>query len=107
MSRGGTFYDSPAWHKLRARVLARQKTCQAPCCDAPSARVDHIVSIGKGGAALDINNLQALCARCHNAKTARLDGGFGHAKRNGPAWGGTDAQGQPLDPGHHWNRRGG
>ena len=33
--------------------------------------VDHIVPINKGGAPLDMDNLQSLCSHCHAAKTAR------------------------------------
>ncbi|USK87225.1 HNH endonuclease [Peribacillus asahii] len=32
--------------------------------------VDHIVPIKRGGAQLDMNNLQSLCNACHNKKTA-------------------------------------
>ena len=33
--------------------------------------VDHIVPINKGGAKLDIGNLQSLCNLCHNRKSGR------------------------------------
>jgi 5-methylcytosine-specific restriction protein A len=41
--------------------------------------VDHIVP-HKGDMRLfwDPRNHQGLCERCHNSKTAREDGGFGH-----------------------------
>jgi 5-methylcytosine-specific restriction protein A len=32
--------------------------------------VDHIVPLRAGGARLEVGNLQALCNRCHNRKTA-------------------------------------
>jgi 5-methylcytosine-specific restriction protein A len=43
---------------------------------------DHIVP-HRGDPALlwDPANLQALCARCHNRKTALEDGGFGRAPK--------------------------
>jgi 5-methylcytosine-specific restriction protein A len=37
----------------------------------PAQMVDHIVPINKGGAPLDLNNLQSLCNHCHAVKTAR------------------------------------
>jgi 5-methylcytosine-specific restriction protein A len=44
--------------------------------------VDHIIP-HKGDKALfyDFDNLQSLCTRCHNRKTAREDGGFGNKQR--------------------------
>lgn len=33
--------------------------------------VDHIVPIKKGGACLDMDNLQSMCDSCHNRKTAK------------------------------------
>lgn len=105
MSRSGKFYDSPEWKKARARFLALNPLCQAPCCGARSERVDHKVSIAKGGAPLDPENFQALCRSHHNEKTARMDGGFGNSKTDGkPAWKGVGADGRPLDPAHPWNR---
>ena len=107
MSRGGAFYDSKEWKRARARFLALNPVCQAPGCSADSARVDHKVAIKRGGAALDPANFQALCARHHNEKTARVDGGFGNKKAgDGPAWKGVGVDGRPLDPNHPWNRRG-
>lgn len=32
--------------------------------------VDHIIPIADGGAEMDIDNLQVLCAACHNRKHA-------------------------------------
>ena len=37
----------------------------------PAQMVDHIVPINKGGAPLDLNNLQSLCNACHAAKSAK------------------------------------
>ena len=43
--------------------------------------VDHIIPIADGGAEMDVDNLQVLCAACHNRKHAgegrskSLDGG--------------------------------
>ena len=37
----------------------------------PVAITDHIISIDDGGAKLDVNNLQSLCAKHHNSKTGK------------------------------------
>lgn len=72
--RNQSFYDSPAWRKLR-KWFARQNPVCVECRDEGIARtldvVDHIVPIEQGGARLDPANLQALCNRHHNQKTAR------------------------------------
>jgi len=68
------FYQSRQWRELRKLKLE-----QTPLCEecfrhgrtTPAQMVDHIVPINKGGAPLDINNLQSLCNQCHAVKTAR------------------------------------
>lgn len=65
------------WRKLRKMVLAAQPLCVR--CDRPAKHVDHIVPRSQGGDD-SMANLQALCATCHNRKTAREDGGFGNRK---------------------------
>ena len=68
------FYRSTAWRKLRAVKLAQQPLCEE-CLKqgrhTPAQMVDHIRPINKGGAALDLSNLQSLCHACHNSKSAR------------------------------------
>lgn len=100
------FYDSPEWHKMRGKVLRAFPWCQAVGCTEPSKRVDHIKTMREGGAPLEPANLQALCVRCHNSKTARNDGGFGNRRKSlkGTVSIATDRAGRPLDPKHHWNR---
>ena len=66
------FYRSTAWRKLRAEQLRRQPLCE--CCLAqgrhtPAHIVDHIRPVNQGGAPLDLENLQSLCAACHNRKS--------------------------------------
>ena len=39
------------------------------CGRAGRLEADHIVPLDKGGAPFDVNNAQALCVRCHVAKT--------------------------------------
>lgn len=68
------FYQSPAWRKLRAVKLRLNPLCEE--CErlgrvTPAQMVDHITPINKGGASLDMENLQSLCNACHNRKSAR------------------------------------
>lgn len=63
--------------KLRAELLAREPLCRH--CRAKGKAVvatiaDHVVSLAKGGAVHDIDNLQPLCLDCHNDKTLREQG---------------------------------
>lgn len=52
---------------------------QQPMCEecerrgrlTPAQMVDHIVPINKGGAPLDMENLQSLCNACHARKSAQ------------------------------------
>lgn len=60
-------YDT-AWEKLRRTHLADEPLCRM--CGAPAVLVDHIQPIRDGGARLDDANLQSLCRRCHDRKTA-------------------------------------
>lgn len=68
------FYNSRAWRKLRKQFLMENPLCfhcQQKDEITPATVADHVVPINKGGAALDENNLQPLCASCHNRKSAR------------------------------------
>ncbi|MBR1927376.1 MAG: HNH endonuclease [Bacteroidales bacterium] len=68
------FYQSRKWRSLRALKLERSplcEECQRKGIFTPAQMVDHIVPINKGGAPLDMDNLQALCNKCHAAKSAR------------------------------------
>jgi 5-methylcytosine-specific restriction enzyme A len=73
----------PIWRRLRARVLSETPLCAA--CErngriTVATVVDHIDGDAMNNAR---TNLQALCAACHSAKTAREDGGFGNRRRQG------------------------
>ena len=57
-----------AWRAARGAVLARTPLCAR--CGAPATEVDHVVPVADGGALLDPDNLQPLCAGCHRVKTA-------------------------------------
>ena len=66
------FYQSPAWRSLRALKKSLDPLCEE-CKQKGILRemklADHIIPINQGGAALDINNLQSLCEKCHNRKS--------------------------------------
>lgn len=68
------FYNSRKWRNLRKRFLMKNPLC-VHCQQNNEVRVatvaDHILPINKGGDALNENNLQPLCATCHNRKSAR------------------------------------
>ena len=61
-------YDA-TWERL-SRMVRRERPVCEHCQVRPSRLVDHIVPLRAGGARLEIGNLQALCNRCHNRKTA-------------------------------------
>ena len=57
-----------AWWRVRRVVLRSSPRCVV--CGAPATEADHIVPVADGGAMLALDNLQALCQRCHAEKTA-------------------------------------
>lgn len=70
------------WRRVRAAQLVREPWCRSCASEGrrvPAGHVDHIVPRARGGSD-DPGNLQSLCTSCHNAKTAREDGGFGNAR---------------------------
>lgn len=74
--RGAKFYDEPEWRALVRQLIAeRGRRCEH--CGATDCRLwaDHVIELKDGGAEMDPNNLQLLCARCHGVKTAaaRID----------------------------------
>lgn len=91
-------YNSTRWRKLRRVHLNGEPMCRF--CKAQGYRtlatvVDHITP-HKGDEALffDPSNLQSLCKDHHDATKAR--------EERGGIVVGCDANGVPLDPGHHW-----
>ena len=67
---------------MRRAALERDNyRCRACGTARPGGgwEVDHVVSIAKGGAVFDLENLQTLCAfPCHADKTTRDRGGTPH-----------------------------
>jgi 5-methylcytosine-specific restriction protein A len=65
--------------KLREQLLRQEPLCRL-CKQKDPTRVsvatiaDHVVPIAKGGAIHEINNLQPVCAECHQDKS-NLDKG--------------------------------
>lgn len=66
VSRAGRLFQG----LKRAGVLARDRRCSTPGCDAPAhlCEVDHIVPVSAGGETITSNG-EALCRRCHQWKT--------------------------------------
>ena len=80
-------YNSARWRHARRQFLEANPLCVA-CQRHGETRaaevVDHIVPhAGDETRFWDSAGWQALCARCHNRKTAAQDGGFGNRKRCG------------------------
>jgi len=78
------------WRRASAGFLRAHPLCQCPDCDEgrkrlrPATVVDHrIPHRGDDRLFWDRANWQAMAAECHDAKTAREDGGFGNPPRAG------------------------
>lgn len=65
-------YKTRAWQLVRKLALQRDDGWCVKCKEAPAVLVDHIKELTDGGAAFDLDNLQSLCAKCHNIKTAEV-----------------------------------
>jgi 5-methylcytosine-specific restriction protein A len=69
------------WQRLRAAYLVAHPLCECGC-GHPATVVDHRKAHNGDHALLyDWDNLQAMTKPCHDAKTARQDGGFGNPRR--------------------------
>ena len=67
--RKGPPINPRAWARLRRQVFARDAFRCRKCGRAGRLEADHVVPIWRGGAPLDVDNVQALCRTCHVAKT--------------------------------------
>jgi len=67
-------YNGRKWRNLRKIILAKHPLCVM--CEREglvevATVVDHIIPVKKGGAGYDENNLQSLCKKHHDSKSAR------------------------------------
>ena len=66
-------YDAD-WRRVREQILSTEPFCRRcrvidPRSLTLATDVDHIQPLADGGARLDPDNLQPLCADCHRTKT--------------------------------------
>ena len=70
---GQEFYNSKQWKDLRAWFVKRNPLCvecKVNGIAKPVEIVDHIKEVKDGGSMLCVTNLQSMCHRHHNIKTA-------------------------------------
>lgn len=72
------FYKSKEWRALRVKALQRDnyecQRCKSKGKYKPAENVHHIKEVKTHPQlALDLDNLQCLCIRCHNEVHDRLD----------------------------------
>jgi 5-methylcytosine-specific restriction protein A len=97
------FYKSLLWKYLRQDALRRDRyICTVRGCTELATHVDHIVSKRDGGPDA-LSNLRSLCA-LHDNQTK--EDSTGKRRRDGKHHvPGCDANGNPLDPSHWWNKK--
>jgi 5-methylcytosine-specific restriction enzyme A len=66
-----SFYTSSEWRGLVARIKRERGAWCVVCGSSQRVIADHIKERRDGGEPLDPANVQLLCQRCHNRKTAR------------------------------------
>jgi len=62
-------YKTSRWLRIRKYVLQRDLGLCQICKDAPAREIDHKIEVKDGGDFWDMDNLQALCHKCHSIKT--------------------------------------
>ena len=62
-------YRNPAWPGLRAACFHRDGYRCVSCGARHELQADHVVPLSRGGAPLDLANLQTLCRPCNSAKS--------------------------------------
>lgn len=80
------FYTSPAWRRLQADVLREEhyecSRCKAKGLAVPARTVHHVKYLRKyPELALDRDNLEALCGRCHYEEHHQKKPGFMNEER--------------------------
>lgn len=69
-------YQEPEYRRQRAAFLLAHPLCG---CGSRATVLDHVVPHrGDRRLFMDQANWSAVCKRCHDRKTGRLDGGFGN-----------------------------
>jgi 5-methylcytosine-specific restriction protein A len=91
-------YSTQRWQRLRKLKLQVNPCCEKCLNDGrvePASHVDHIVPVNKGGNPFPpLDEMDSLCAACHNTKTRYEQIGKPLKRR------GCDVNGKPLDPGN-------
>lgn len=86
--------SSPAWQRLRQRVLDRDGNRCVQCGATERLEADHVHELQDGGTD-DIWNLSTLCKTCHDRKTAAMRKRRAEAKKsNGSSKVSLDPSGQ-------------
>lgn len=65
-----SLYHTRRWRRLRIWILQRDPVC-CICKLEASTVADHVLPVRLGGEFWDEDNLQGVCAPCHNAKSAK------------------------------------
>lgn len=63
-------YNSRKWRAFSITYRKKHPICMADGCEMLSAVTDHVIPVTQGGN-FWAGPFQALCHRCHNAKSAR------------------------------------
>ena len=80
------WYEDADSRDRRAGILRRDRDRCRRCGSQGEPEVDHIVPIADGGDPWDPENLQALCRRCHRAKTSAEASGRAARRRAANAY---------------------
>lgn len=67
-------YNGRKWRNLRKHQLTLKPLCEKCLeddCTVLATVADHIVPVKKGGSGYNLENLQSLCKKCHDSKSAR------------------------------------
>ena len=66
----GKIYHNVKWRKTRALQLSKYPLCiNFNDCYNVATIADHIKEVSDGGEHYSLDNLQSMCASCHNTKT--------------------------------------
>lgn len=68
-------YQTKRWRYTRIKVIQRDRGLCQECLKSgrvsEGTHVDHVKPVSQGGDEWSMNNLQLLCKKCHEKKTAR------------------------------------